>query len=235
MSYRRLSVEDKVTPITAKLYDNLQDGIDEALEKLTYNETTPISEGKSVELILGTDYDVGDIIKFVYKSEYREYVSITYTTPDGTEDIPLTNCADEYCEIKIAVGEYCLSIATNEYVDVYLMKYKTICDLKEVVDALSEEISKITGGIPPSGEATLQLPPITDDDEGKVLTAMGGKPIWKELQIYDGEYEVVPDITEQSLQTSQKFMEDNVTIKEIPYSETSNTSGGNTVYIGKEL
>lgn len=52
---------------------------------------------------------------------------------------------------------------------------------------------------------------------------------------YGGEYEVTPRIVSQVLQTKQKVMTDNLTIKEIPFFDVSNTSGGTTVYIGKEI
>ena len=52
---------------------------------------------------------------------------------------------------------------------------------------------------------------------------------------YEGEYVVTPHVGEQELQTKNKVLLDDVTIKAIPYFETSNTSGGNTVYIGNEV
>ena len=52
---------------------------------------------------------------------------------------------------------------------------------------------------------------------------------------YKGDYEVTPKVESQVLQTAQKFLEDNVTIKEIPYFDVSNTAGGSTVYIGNEV
>lgn len=52
---------------------------------------------------------------------------------------------------------------------------------------------------------------------------------------YDGEYEVIPKRTEQTLYTTNKTMSHDVTIKEIPYSETSNMAGGQTFYIAKEI
>ena len=52
---------------------------------------------------------------------------------------------------------------------------------------------------------------------------------------YDGEYEVTPATTAQTLETAQRFLEENVEIKEIPYAETSNEAGGETAYIGREL
>jgi hypothetical protein len=52
---------------------------------------------------------------------------------------------------------------------------------------------------------------------------------------YTGSYEVTPKTSEQSLQTKDKHLTENVTIKSIPFFATSNNSGGNTVYIGSEV
>lgn len=49
---------------------------------------------------------------------------------------------------------------------------------------------------------------------------------------YDGDYVVTPKASGQTLKTKQKFMADDVHIRAIPFFEVSNTSGGNTVYIG---
>lgn len=49
---------------------------------------------------------------------------------------------------------------------------------------------------------------------------------------YDGEYIIIPSSVEQVLQTTDKLMRDDVTVKEIPYYETANLFGGETVYIG---
>lgn len=42
---------------------------------------------------------------------------------------------------------------------------------------------------------------------------------------YDGEYTVVPKTHEQELDTKNKLMKDNVTVKKIPYHEVSNDTG----------
>ena len=53
---------------------------------------------------------------------------------------------------------------------------------------------------------------------------------------YDGPYEVIPMAhTMQVLETENKLMTENVLVHEIPYWETSNPQGGNTVYIGGDL
>lgn len=54
----------------------------------------------------------------------------------------------------------------------------------------------------------------------------------QDYSMWNGNYIVTPSIFAQSLDTKGKVMRDNVTINEIPYSEVSNTSGGNTVHIG---
>lgn len=49
---------------------------------------------------------------------------------------------------------------------------------------------------------------------------------------YDGDYDVLPlAFAETVLPTKDKKLIEDIVIKEIPYYETSNTSGGNTVYI----
>lgn len=49
---------------------------------------------------------------------------------------------------------------------------------------------------------------------------------------YEGNYTVLPLAFQDTvLLTKDKKMTENVIIKEIPYYETSNLSGGNTVYI----
>lgn len=55
------------------------------------------------------------------------------------------------------------------------------------------------------------------------------------VERYNGAYIVVPKTNSQILKTNQKLMNDDVTVKEIPYFEVSNDNGGVTVYIGKEI
>ena len=52
---------------------------------------------------------------------------------------------------------------------------------------------------------------------------------------YKGNYEVTPKITPQVMQTRNLIMDNDVLINKIPYFETGNNSGGNTVYIGSEV
>ena len=66
-----------------------------------------------------------------------------------------------------------------------------------------------------------------------VLTGSLSKPIG--YVDYTDSYEVTPKTTEQVLQTKDKHLTDDVTIKSIPFFEVSNTAGGSTVYIGSEV
>lgn len=61
-----------------------------------------------------------------------------------------------------------------------------------------------------------------------VIVSVGGEP-------YEGEYEVTPKVSSQTLPTAKKLMKDDVTVKAIPYFGVSNPAGGQTIYIGSEL
>ena len=51
---------------------------------------------------------------------------------------------------------------------------------------------------------------------------------------YTGPYEVYPRKVEQTLETSDKLLTDDITIDAINYSEVDNVVGGKTVNIGYE-
>lgn len=51
-------------------------------------------------------------------------------------------------------------------------------------------------------------------------------------EVYTGSYVVEPDWEEQTLNTRNKIMHDNVTVEGIYLASVQNPSGGNTVYIG---
>lgn len=54
-------------------------------------------------------------------------------------------------------------------------------------------------------------------------------------EVYEGEYAVTPKVEAQTMPTKEKVMRDDVTIRAIPVFRVSNTSGGTTVYIAKEV
>lgn len=55
------------------------------------------------------------------------------------------------------------------------------------------------------------------------------------VEAYNGSYEVTPKTFSQTLETKEKYMNNNVSIRSIPYFDVGNTSGGSTVYIGTEI
>lgn len=60
--------------------------------------------------------------------------------------------------------------------------------------------------------------------------------IFEDAEEYDGEYVVIPLAERQTvLETAEKLLLENIVVKEIPYYETSNSAGGDTVYIGSEV
>ncbi|MGN1249166.1 MAG: hypothetical protein ACI4XW_03735 [Candidatus Spyradocola sp.] len=54
-------------------------------------------------------------------------------------------------------------------------------------------------------------------------------------ETYDGTYAVTPTPSGMVLPTARRMMREDLTVKAIPYYKVSNTGGGDTVYIGKEL
>lgn len=76
------------------------------------------------------------------------------------------------------------------------------------------------------------------DRPGSLAGTIPGKIVFqipKDCPVYEGEYEVTPAVQAQTLSTAGKLLQNNVKINEIPFAEVSNTSGGTTVTIGKEV
>ena len=67
------------------------------------------------------------------------------------------------------------------------------------------------------------------------INELNSKQQNKDVDYYDGDYTVTPKVEKQELATRQKFLTEDVKIKEIPFFEVSNNEGGQTVFIGKEL
>lgn len=64
-----------------------------------------------------------------------------------------------------------------------------------------------------------------------VLIGEVGFPHCDYPKAYDGDYDVTPRSYAQTLDTNDKYMREDVTIRQIPYYETSNDFG-ETIYIG---
>lgn len=54
-------------------------------------------------------------------------------------------------------------------------------------------------------------------------------------EIYKGSYDITPRVTAQTVPTRDKIMIDDITVQAIPYYETGNEQGGETVYIGGSI
>lgn len=57
-------------------------------------------------------------------------------------------------------------------------------------------------------------------------------PTYVDVDLYSGDYDVSPDFTGKTLDTANKTLTDNITVKPIEVQTMSNSSGGLTVYIG---
>ena len=76
--------------------------------------------------------------------------------------------------------------------------------------------------------------------EALAVTLTGIEGLGAELTIppyvsgtpYSGAYTVTPQWQEQTLETANRVMTDNVTVEKIYINSAENPSGGNTVYIG---
>ena len=95
---------------------------------------------------------------------------------------------------------------------------------KELIDG---EGKVVTGSFSIDSELSTQ-----DALIEQIKTALQNKAAVPDVEDYEGKYEVTPASDAQVLATKDKRMRDNVMVKAIPFFEVSNTSGGNTIYIG---
>lgn len=109
-------------------------------------------------------------------------------------------------------------------------KIKSQGSLKGVISKTVEEIERQTKEITITENGTIEVVPDSLGLLEKVTVTtdvIGG-----DVPEYQGSYEVTPSSKEQTLSTAKKVMREDVKIKEIPYVEVSNASGGITVTIG---
>lgn len=82
----------------------------------------------------------------------------------------------------------------------------------------------------------------SQDSPGLSIEGSGGWEVGEYIRArdseypdYDGQTTVIPRAdTSTVLETQNKVVRDNITVTEVPYWETSNDSGGLTVYIATE-
>ena len=73
------------------------------------------------------------------------------------------------------------------------------------------------------------------NDSRDLFAEFGSTTVIDKSPTYDGDYIVTPKVIEQMLPTKDKRMIDDVTVLKIPYYETINVAGGNTVFIANSL
>lgn len=73
------------------------------------------------------------------------------------------------------------------------------------------------------------------EDDQDLFVDFGSVTVLDRSPIYTGDYIVTPKVIEQTLATKDKKMIDDVTVLEIPFYETINVAGGNTVFIADNL
>lgn len=92
----------------------------------------------------------------------------------------------------------------------------------------------VDSGLPSRGRDGAGLP--AGGTAGQFLrknSALDGDASWADLPSYDGSYEVTPlPLVETVMNTSGRYLDRNVVVKEIPYQEASNEKGGLTATIG---
>ena len=109
-------------------------------------------------------------------------------------------------------------------------RIKSQGSLKGVIAKTVEEVERQTKEITITENGTIEVVPDSLGLLEKVTVTtdvIGG-----DVPEYQGSYEVTPSSKEQTLSTAKKVMREDVKIKEIPYVEVSNASGGITVTIG---
>ena len=91
-------------------------------------------------------------------------------------------------------------------------------------------MSKLQGEILtlPKMSGSISTPKSLSGNFGAKTINIGGKP-------YDGEYVVTPRVNEQKLETKGATMNDDVTVRAIPFFNVGNQSGGSTAYIASEV
>lgn len=109
----------------------------------------------------------------------------------------------------------------NTMVDTSVTAPQTI--IVDADDSRSGTISVTVSGLDTEVDATVATPSAIDVETHEFITV--GR------ETYHGAYEVIPDTEVHVLPTADKVMEGDVTVREIPYYETSNVQG-TTVYIG---
>lgn len=93
----------------------------------------------------------------------------------------------------------------------------------ELTKSLPVVFSELTKDIPVTFEDKTELLPVKF---GEIQTvAIGGAE-------YMGDYRITPKVKQQTVPTKDRLLRKDMTVEAIPFFNVSNTSGGDTVYIG---
>lgn len=92
--------------------------------------------------------------------------------------------------------------------------------VKELNERLAEKLTE--KGVEANGNETTT----------ELINKVDNISVGVDAEVYDGEYEVTPSQLEQKLETFNKLLKDDVTVKSIPYYEVDNIENGVTVIIG---
>lgn len=197
----------------------------------SHNDTAALPAGKYVWDIKYYKNPIIEDDEIVDGEEVNSYYA-GFSLPvceirETAEDWPIYQWLAEY-----DIGDIVKNIASIVLEDGYLILNFT--------DGTTYKTSSIRGEKGETG--TTFIPSIDangilswDNTDGKenppsinlIETVIASLPLWN-----SENYTITPSTLEQTLDTKGKFMQNDLTIKEIPYYEVSNTSGGNTVHIG---
>lgn len=139
---------------------------------------------------------------------------------------------EKYTQVEL--GDFMPTLATSVTSGVHSgsLAGNAMCSAAAAMAALETHVADKNN---PHQTMVEGLPGVTEADNGKVLQVVGGKWIPEVLNVYGEEYTVTPTVEGFTMKTADKMMADDVTVNPIPYYETSNNAGGNTVYIGNEI
>lgn len=107
-----------------------------------------------------------------------------------------------------------------------------------VVDTVNREAVNVDAITPEKievkiGEIKRESVDVTIDSPEKIEVEINGEVVKVgDYEEYKGDYVVTPRVSEQKLATADKVLNNDVVVREIPYAEVSNLTGGKTVTIG---
>lgn len=191
---------------------------------ITGADTAKSGRGRAQVVMYGEEGEIG-------RSKPADTAVLPSLTVNGDAPDPAQNWIDNALKLLEELKNYELPVE----------------QIEQIIEDFLEENPPDGGGI---GEEELEaaiekyfdknptktLPSVTEEDNGKILTVVGGEWAARELPRYSGTYEVTPQaIGSTTLETAQTFVESDIVVKQIPYYQTSNDSDGDTVYIGTEV